>query len=1157
MSRRTSRRAVRGPHAWPLRLAWLIALAHSNGPGATATMAETVPATMTATGPRTVGDPACGVTLYVQQEGTVAYRLPQPFLRPGSDSVWTRLAPWRRGSDYALDETRGELRLLRQPVPGDTLWVRACRLLVAPPLEFRLYSWSPTAAAAPDSTGPGRTPAPPATRPATARSPAVAAAGTDLTLTGNKTIAVDFGSAQDAFLRQSLDLAVSGTLAPGIELTGALSDRNTPLGVVGATQDLQSLDRVLIELKAPQGSAALGDVTLDLRRGEFSRLERRLQGVRGEWGGNGFTGVVAAASAQGERHTLQFFGVEGRQGPYPLTDRGGSPLISVVAASEVVTVDGMRLTRGESADYFMDYERGRLTFTNRRPVNSASRITVDYQFSVNRYRRNLAAGGGSWERGRLRAFTTFVTEGDDRGRPLGVTLDATDRFALAAAGDSVALAIGEGVSAGVGDYDFIPAGAVPAHYQFVGVDSGDFAVRFARVGPGLGAYVDSAAVASRTVYAFVGQGNGEFRIGRPLPLADTHQLWSLAGGVGGGPFMVDVEGAVSRHDLNTFSSLDDADNVGGAGRARMALEGRLPGRFGGAGGLELLARAVGRRFDPFSRLERPFAQEDWGLPIGSDLERQSRYELSGFLKPRSGGELRASVGHLATPDRFRSLRGTAHWSREGTVTTRAGWERADGREAGRRFPGGGRDRRTAELQLRLPWLEPLVRGEWDERRSPSDSGRVGVRTREVGTELRTPRALTWRGVLGVAIRREAKDGPGGFVNQNQARTFRGALETQASGAWGASLAWQRRLLDPRADPRRARSDLASGRVRGGDPRRGWSALANLEVTSEGESRRVRRLVFVGAGNGPYDALGNPVVNGDHDLRIEIGAELDPVARAATSARASWQFGASDAWRGSRVELSFESEARRRGELRLMDAVLNPWLVLHDPELSRGAVTQRIESELAPGARAGALRLRLERRVSGDRSFSNFAQTTDARLATLRWRTRPSPAFSTEVEGRWKRDEAGQALLAGATYRRTLRETGAIAQLIYARDARLRVVAHLDAGWTRPVDANADDRTAATRTVRVGPDLGLALGPRGHLDVTARRAFVAGPPALSLLPSIDPAGAPRWEATARADYRLHESTTFSTSFSVRDRRGQVLPPARATELIGRAELRAFF
>jgi hypothetical protein len=50
------------------------------------------------------------------------------------------------------------------------------------------------------------TAAPTQGRPVTERSPSVAAAGTDLTLSGNKSIAVDFGSGQDAFLRQSLDL---------------------------------------------------------------------------------------------------------------------------------------------------------------------------------------------------------------------------------------------------------------------------------------------------------------------------------------------------------------------------------------------------------------------------------------------------------------------------------------------------------------------------------------------------------------------------------------------------------------------------------------------------------------------------------------------------------------------------------------------------------------------------------------------------------------------------------------------------------------------------------------------------------------------------------------------------------------------------------------
>ncbi|HYM80611.1 MAG TPA: hypothetical protein VEY91_04260, partial [Candidatus Limnocylindria bacterium] len=73
-----------------------------------------------------VPDPSCGVFAVVQQSQQVQYALPRTFLRANSDSVWTHAGPWRLGADYALDRTHGELRLLRAPMPGETLWVRAC-----------------------------------------------------------------------------------------------------------------------------------------------------------------------------------------------------------------------------------------------------------------------------------------------------------------------------------------------------------------------------------------------------------------------------------------------------------------------------------------------------------------------------------------------------------------------------------------------------------------------------------------------------------------------------------------------------------------------------------------------------------------------------------------------------------------------------------------------------------------------------------------------------------------------------------------------------------------------------------------------------------------------------------------------------------------------
>lgn len=1090
-----------------------------------------------------VEDPGCGTLALRMRASTLVYRLPRTFLRAGSDSAWTRFGTWRRGVDYVIEPMRGELRLLREPLPDDTLWVKGCWLLDPPPLELRLNAYRPGPGVVVDSSVTRA--ATVASRPATAHRPDEAPAGTVLSLTGNKTIAVDFGSSQDAFLRQSLDLAVSGTLGPGVQLTGVLSDRNTPLTAGGTTQDLQSLDRVLVELTAPEGSATLGDISLNLTQGEFARLDRRLQGVRGQWSAGGFQFGGAAASAQGEYHRLQLFGIEGRQGPYRLTDANGNSGVSVVAESEVVTLDGQRMTRGESADYSIDYERGQITFTNRRPITFASRITVDYQFALNRYRRNLAAAGGRWTRGSLYGFTQVVTENDDRGRPLDLTLDASDQLVLAFAGDSAARALGPGVRAGGGDYDTVRVGGAFV-FAFVAPDSGRFAVQFARVADGVGDYVDSTNVAGRIAYRWVGPGRGTHRVGRALPLPESHQVWAVGGGLRRGALGMEVEGALSNLDRNTFSSLDDGNNTGRAGRAALRLEGSLPGALGGAAGLALEGRAVDRRFAPFDQLERPFAEEDWGLPPGVNFERQNRLELSGFLRPRLGGEVRTRVGRLETADGFRSLKRGVEWSRDGRLATQARWERADGRQAGRRFADGGRERLNGELRLRLPWLEPAVRAATDERRFPSDSGRVGDRFREAGVDLQGGRALRWRASVGLALRRDAQATATGFADQSQTRTWKAALESPAGGRVGAGLLFQRRDLEPLGNPLRTRSDLASARLRVEDPARGVRGLLNLEVTSEGENRRSRTLTYVGPGRGTYDAFGNLVGIGDYELVIAVSPDLERVARAASSARLGWDFGSTDAWRGSRVEFTFEAEARRRGELRLGDVAVAPGAALADAGLSRGSVLQRLETELGPGSAIGSLRLRGERRVAADRSFDNFAQTTDERVLDARLRSRTGTPVSAELEGRLRKQIAAQTLVGGGAFDRVLIERRGVGRLVYSPDARLRAVGVLEATWSRP-----QGQIEFTRTLRIGPDLGLAVGPRGRLDLNGRRSFVAGPAPVGLLPSADPAGAPRWEGTTRFDYRVRESTTLSLSFLVRER------PNHPVQSTGRAELRAFF
>lgn len=1093
-------------------------------------------AAIAASGVNAAEDPSCRSSVVVQRSGQVVYRLGRTFLTAGSDSVWSRLHPWVRGRDYAFDALRGDLRLLREAAPGETLWVAACGLVSPPALEYARQRYRP--ADAPPDTGAAPQPSAATPRPSTAREPAVAPPEAQIAVTGNKTIAVEFGSQQDAALRQSLDLSVQGTVAPGLTLTGVLTDRDTPLSAQGATQDLQSIDRVLLELKSERLSASFGDVPVSFARGEFARLERRVQGVRGAWRERGFAIEATAASAQGEYHRLSLRGSDGLQGPYLLTDRDGALGVTVVAGSEQVTLDGERLTRGEAADYAIDYERARITFSNRRPISSASRITIEYQYAVTRFRRSLAAATGEWRRGALSLGLSALRESDDRGRPLDLVFDASDRAALARAGDS--LALGPGVASGVGDYDTVRVAVDTLVFAFAGVDSGAFVVRFARVGAGRGDYADSAVVGGRTVYRWVGSGQGNHRVGRALPRPETHDLVALTASAGSGPARLEVEGAMSRLDLNTLSSRDDEDAVGVAGRAALTLEGRVPGLPGRAGFM-LGAREVERRFASLSRLGAPFAEEDWGLPAGADLEHQRRIETGSFWRPDPTREVRADVARLSTPDGYAGWRRHAQWSDTGPLSTRFTWVDAEG-SLSDSIRGLGRRRANGEVRWALGTLVPVARADWDRRRTPGLAGVVEALGQEASFDLQSAARFSWRSNAGVLWRR---DRAGALASR--AFAWRGGIESPSGGAFGTTLQLQRRVTRDESSGARRATDLATLRLRAEPRGTGLSGSYDAEVTGEAENKRARTLVFVGPGTGSYDGFGNFVgPGGSYDLVLTVSPDFERLTRVASSARAAWRFGESESWRGSRVEFSKDDESRRRGTLRVADGMLSTGVALDDPALARASVLQRLEADLAPGSRSAALRVRLERRVNADRSFEGFAQTTDLRSGTLRWRARPAAAWSIESEGRTQWQQAEQQAAGAGRFARTITEQGALVLAAWQPTGALRAAWTTDVGWSRPAG-----QTESTRTIKLGPDLGVSIGAKGRTELSLRRAFLSGPEASGLLPSADPAGAPRWEGNVRTDLRMHTTTVIGLSANVRER------PGRAAVVQGRAEVRAFF
>jgi hypothetical protein len=278
-----------------------------------------------------------------------------------------------------------------------------------------------------------------------------------LFLSGSKSVGISFGSEQNLSLDQSLRVNINGKVED-VEVNAVLSDENTPLQPEGTTESLEDLDEVLVEIKSRSLSATLGDFNLSLGESQFGRVDRRLQGgmVNGVIGTAGpdqtgqpsFLGsfLLSGARSRGKFATNRFYGVEGRQGPYPLVGRDGETNIVVIAGSEKVYLDEIFLKRGERNGYTIDYSLGEIIFTPRHLITFRSRIVVEFEYTTEEFRRSLIGGRGTTEfplqlmQGKFRIGTTFFREGDSADSPTGFSLSDEDRMVLSNAGDDTSKA---------------------------------------------------------------------------------------------------------------------------------------------------------------------------------------------------------------------------------------------------------------------------------------------------------------------------------------------------------------------------------------------------------------------------------------------------------------------------------------------------------------------------------------------------------------------------------------------------------------------------------------------------------------------------------------------------------------------------------------------
>lgn len=405
--------------------------------------------------------------------------------------------------------------------------------------------------------------------------------GNQIETNGSIMRGVRFGNNQNLSVNSSMNLTFSGDLGKELKIEGAISDQNIPLQPEGTTRRLEEFDRIYLKVYRDNFSVQAGDIEMRAgSNGGLMSFERRVQGLSysGIFANESDTLMVTTALAvpKGKFARNQILGGEGNQGPYRLEGSNGEPFIIILSGSERVYVDGTLLTRGEDNHYTIDYNSAELSFTHRMPINRNSRIQVEFEYSERSYARFNTYASVENKSAKWQWHISAFTEQDSRNQPFDQQLTDEQKQHLSNIGDNLSLAI-------LAQEDRVEYDPEKILYQKVDttVDAityaiykhsndpnlAEFKVYFTYMGPGKGSYIPDFGTANGRVYRWVkpvnGEQQGSYEPVRRLVTPQKKQMVQvgLSRLVGKGSFLK-ANYALSNTDLNTFSQLDNDDNIG-------------------------------------------------------------------------------------------------------------------------------------------------------------------------------------------------------------------------------------------------------------------------------------------------------------------------------------------------------------------------------------------------------------------------------------------------------------------------------------------------------------------------------------------------------------------------------------------------------------------
>ena len=408
--------------------------------------------------------------------------------------------------------------------------------------------------------------------------------GTKLNRTGSISRGLMVGNNQDFSLNSNLNLQLSGMISPTMKILASVTDDNIPIQPQGNTQQLQDFDKVFIEVSDQKWKLTAGDFWIKNKDSYFLKYHKRGQGIhlKNKIIGNNNIEIDVENSAsisKGKfgRNVIQ--GIEGNQGPYRLYGNENESFIIILSGTENVYIDGVLLKRGQNNDYIIDYNTSEISFTANTLINKDKRIIVEFQYSDKNYARSLLQSSTTIKKNNSSFYIHGYGEQDSKNQPLQLDFDLLDRQTLENIGDNIDLAIGSGIDSvefnqATNLYQKIDSLGYEVYQYSTNEQQAVYMLTFSNVGQGNGNYKIKENNALGKVFEWIAPDtisfgsiikNGDYSPIKKLVTPKKRQIISIGGKTIWSGNSLSYELSTSNMDLNTFSAINNEDNIGFAG----------------------------------------------------------------------------------------------------------------------------------------------------------------------------------------------------------------------------------------------------------------------------------------------------------------------------------------------------------------------------------------------------------------------------------------------------------------------------------------------------------------------------------------------------------------------------------------------------------------